>query len=66
MTISKYFFNIADISLGVAWMLGAAGVFIFKTTMDGMLFMGIGFALILILKVIEYSFFEDMKNKGYL
>ena len=60
----KNLIGVAEISLGVAWMLSSAAVFIYKTYVEGAIFMAMGFACILLLKVLEYVFIEHMDGKA--
>ena len=60
----KNLIGVAEISLGVAWMLGSAAVFINKTYVEGAIFMAIGFACIFLLKFLEYAFIEHMDGQA--
>ena len=59
--------KIGRISMGVAWMLGSAAVFIFKDSATGAGFMVAAFILMALLNWIDYElaiYYLKMKNKN--
>jgi hypothetical protein len=53
-------FNIGNISLGTAWMISSAAVFIGNNRSDGGLFMFAGFLMLGVFRIVEYYYIDHM------